>query len=124
MGKILVIDDDDGVRETIANAFRESGFAVDEAVNGLSGLKIFEEEAPDLVLVDVFMPVMDGIETLLQIRSQDKNVPVIVVSGGGRGIALQFLKMAQKLGADRTIEKPFVMTDLVGIASELMRPRP
>lgn len=121
MGKILVIDDETDVRDVIADGFQGLGHTVHEASNGFNGITAFDLVSPNLVIVDVFMPGMDGIEVLFEIRRRDRNVPVIMISGGGRGVYLQFLKMTLEFGANHIIEKPFLLVDLVATAMELMR---
>lgn len=118
--KILIIDDEDDVRDVFAEAFRISGYEVCEAANGSVGLKTFDQEAPDIVVVDVFMPEKDGIETLLEIRMRNEQVPIIAMSGGGHGQHFQFLDMTRKLGANRLLKKPILPKDLVKAASECL----
>ncbi len=82
-GSILYIDDDSMSREIIGVFLRESGYRVSLAENGENGLSLFVGDNPDLVLLDLRMPEMDGFEVLKDIRSRDKEVPVLVISGVG-----------------------------------------
>lgn len=78
---ILVIDDETGVRRSIAAYLEDSGFRVLEATNGNEGLAIFASEAPDLVLTDLRMPGMDGVEFMKQMNAQSPQTPIIVFTG-------------------------------------------
>ncbi|MCG8696409.1 MAG: response regulator, partial [Bacteroidales bacterium] len=82
--KILVIDDEEAIRESLAGYLEDSGFdEVSSASNGIEGLEIFKVMAPDLVLVDLRMPQMHGLEVISEIEKIDKHCPVIVISGTG-----------------------------------------
>ena len=90
---ILVIDDDDPVRESIADYLADSGYRVETAVDGEDGLHRFQDIGPDLVLLDLRLPGIDGIELLPRITSQHPDTPVIIVSGQASfGDAVQALK--------------------------------
>ena len=81
--KILTIDDDQSVRESLANFLEDFGFVVLQACDGKEGLEVFADERPDLVLVDLRMPRMDGLEVLARVSEMAPEVPVMVVSGAG-----------------------------------------
>tara|TARA_R110002072_G_scaffold118576_2_gene250403 strand:- start:5259 stop:5633 length:375 start_codon:yes stop_codon:yes gene_type:complete len=117
MSKVLIIDDENDIRDVFAEAFRLSGYEVCEAANGMAGLRVFDAEGPDVVVVDVFMPEKDGIETLLEIRMKNRHVPIIAMSGGGASNHFQFLDMTEKLGANLVLKKPILPRDLVTAAS-------
>lgn len=121
MAKVLIIDDEAAILDVFAEAFQAAGHTVFKAVNGTTGVDIFDNETLDLVVVDVFMPEKDGIETLLEIRTRDKDVPIIAMSGGGRSQHFQFLDMTRKLGASRTLKKPILPKDLVATATEYLK---
>jgi response regulator RpfG family c-di-GMP phosphodiesterase len=101
--KILTVDDDEFVREVLAAYLEDSGYDVLQADNGRTGLEIFRSEAPDLVMLDLRMPEMDGLEVLGKITEESPDTPVILVSGMGTiGDAIKALK----LGAWDYIAKP------------------
>ena len=79
---LLVVEDEASIRKVIVKKFIKEGFKVLEAVNGEKGLEIFIKERPDMILLDLIMPIMDGISMLKKIRQLDygKNVPVIVLT--------------------------------------------
>lgn len=101
--KILTVDDDEFVREILAAYLEDSGYEVLQAENGLLGLETFRREKPDLVMLDLRMPEMDGLEVLGYITKESPDTPVILVSGMGTiGDAIKALK----LGAWDYIAKP------------------
>jgi len=101
--KILTVDDDEFVREILVAYLEDSGYEVLQAENGLLGLETFRSEAPDLVMLDLRMPEMDGLEVLGHITQESPDTPVILVSGMGTiGDAIKALK----LGAWDYIAKP------------------
>jgi len=80
--KVLIVEDDSFVMDIYQTKLSDAGFATLEAVNGSEALKILEKEIPDLILLDILMPVMDGIEVLKNIKNNDKfkNIPVILLT--------------------------------------------
>jgi CheY-like chemotaxis protein len=102
-GSILIIDDEASIRKSLEGALRDEGFAVSTASDGLTGLRMIESERPLLVLLDIWMPGVDGIETLRQIKERFPKVAVIMISGHA---AIATAMSAIKLGASDFIEKP------------------
>jgi CheY-like chemotaxis protein len=120
LSRILVIDDDDLVRNTLVRMLERAGFDVAAAKNGREGLARFHSEPPDLIVTDVIMPELDGIETIMALRQESPGIPIIAVSGGGKTHAMQFLDVAHKLGADIILPKPFRQADLVSAIARLL----
>jgi len=102
--RILVIDDEAAIRDSLKMTLEYEGYECIGAATGQEGLALVEREAPDLVLLDVKMPGMDGIEVLERIRSLNDALPVVVVSGHG---TISTAVEATKKGAFDFIEKPF-----------------
>ncbi|HTO20225.1 MAG TPA: two-component system response regulator RssB [Pseudomonas sp.] len=101
--KLLIIDDDEAVRTSLAAYLEDSGFAVEQAGNGHMGLELFQRERPDLVICDLRMPQIDGLELIRRIGELDNPAPVIVVSGAG---VMSDVVEALRLGAADYLIKP------------------
>src|SRR3954462_3398936 len=99
MTRILVIDDDEQFRCAIGEMLAQSHFNVVLAADAEDGLRIFRSEAVDLVIVDIWMPEKDGLETLMELRRIDPKAKVIAISGGGRLGLLKPLTWASLMGA-------------------------
>jgi CheY-like chemotaxis protein len=111
LASILVVDDDIAVQAVMRLLLEQDGHEVSAASNGLKGLKTFETGNFDLLIVDIFMPGMDGLETMRIVHQQRPDLPIIVISGrpipSGSSAEPDFLAMATKLGAIRSLQKPF-----------------
>ncbi|BBO90182.1 sigma 54-interacting transcriptional regulator [Desulfosarcina ovata] len=103
--RVLIIDDEDIIRDSVSTYLEDSGFTVDQAGDGEEGLARFDAHPPDVVLLDLRMPRMDGLEVLEAIAGQLDRVPVIVVTGAG---VLQDAVAALRLGAFDYVTKPIV----------------
>lgn len=117
MAKILVVDDDPAVQLTIRLLLERAGHSVMVASDGEKGLAAFETADFDLLFLDIFMPGMDGLETMRLIHRQQPTIPIIVISGRPLPPELtsepDFLAMATKLGAICSLPKPFKPTELL-----------
>lgn len=109
MANILVVDDQLGVRRLLYETFREEQHEVKMAANGKETLKILEDYSPDLILMDMKMPGMNGIDTLRQIRSFNKEVGVIMMTAYGDA---QNMEQARELGVLHYMSKPFDLFEL------------
>jgi CheY-like chemotaxis protein len=109
LAKILIVDDDSAVQATIRLLLERAGHSVVVASDGRKGLAIFESGNFDLLFLDIFMPGMDGLETMRLVHQQQPLIPIIVISGNPAGSASgpDFLNMATKLGAVTSLQKPF-----------------
>lgn len=107
---ILLIDDEVSIRNSLSGFLTDEGYTVFTAENGKLGLEIFFDQAIDLVLTDLRMPVMDGIEVMTRIHSHDPDIPMIVISGAGNK---QDLIKALQMGAKDYISKPIWDLDMI-----------
>ncbi len=103
--RLLVIDDDAGVRDSMAAYLRDLGYIVDQAETGQQGLELFERNLPDVVLLDLKMPSMDGLAVLKALGQDPADVPIIVVSGTG---VMNDVVQALRYGASDYLFKPIV----------------
>lgn len=110
MAKILVIEDDTNARNAISRTLKRNGFEVITAPDGRRGLKLIEEKELDLVLTDIFMPDMDGLETVRAIAKNKSDLPIIAMTGS---IEKVFLAAALKFGAISGLSKPFTPDELL-----------
>ena len=114
---ILIVDDEPSIVQSLSGLLTDEGFNVLSASNGYEALKIIETESPDLVLLDVWMPGIDGIETLTEIKKDNPFIQVIIITGHG---TIETAVKATKLGAFDFIEKPLSIDKvIVGINNAL-----
>jgi DNA-binding response OmpR family regulator len=122
MTRILLIEDDSTLRWFLYHNLIKEGYAVFEAVHGADGLRQLRHNPVDLVITDMLMPEMDGVETIQQLRESFPGVKIIAISGGGLASPDHYLKIARKLGADKTLRKPFIFPELLDTVHELYPP--
>ena len=116
--KILVVDDDKEIVDSIGIFLKAEGYAVEKAYNGLEALDILMSRTVHLLLLDIMMPEMDGIKTLLKVR-ESKNIPIILISAKSED-ADKILGLTA--GADDYITKPFNPSEMVArVKSQLRR---
>lgn len=123
MRRILVVEDDEAMCKHLRDVLVYFGYEVRLAFNGNLGLDALKNWMADLVILDVFMPQKDGFETLLEIRRDYPKMKVLVISGKEHLIYGKSIKFAERLGADRTLVKPFTTRELEGCI-EAMTPKP
>ena len=116
--KILVMDDDLEIREMLTDVLHWEGYDVLGAADGRQGLKTFRSERPDLVITDILMPNVDGIEAIIQMKRERPDVKIIAMSGGGMSSEFNWLRCARKFGASDVITKPFRASALLDSVHE------
>ncbi len=124
-GRILVVDDEEGIRTILGKALRSAGHEVVLAADGLEALKCYRAAPADVVIADIFMPGMDGIETMRELRREFPDCKIIGMSGNQS--ARPMLSAARQLGAIAALEKPFSINQLLdavknAIQDGVMRP--
>ena len=107
---ILIVDDEDGVRESVREVLSDEGYRVIDTADGTRVLEMIREEKPELVLLDIWMPQVDGIGLLKEIKSQEPDLNVVMVSGHGN---IHTAVTATKFGAFDFIEKPVSLDGLL-----------
>lgn len=120
--KILLVDDDEGIKASLAAFLERAGFLVSAASDGEEALTMMETDTPDLILLDVLMPRLDGREMLRKLRGSENWTPVILLTQVGESVERA---MALEEGADDYINKPFDPHELVArIRAVLRRMKP
>lgn len=120
MGRILVIDDDPNLRRTMRKILEREGHSVQEAENGLTGIRIVEEAPPDLVVTDLLMPEKEGIETIVELRARFPSIGIVAVSGAGGVNDRGPLIDAELFGADVALSKPFSIDEFVSAIDRVL----
>jgi DNA-binding response OmpR family regulator len=120
MARILVIDDDEAIRQALRKALDQAGHKPFLASDGQEAMTLLGSACPDLVITDILMPEMEGLETIHALRQKRPALKIICISGGGEVRPESYLEVAQKLGADRTFCKPFDVRQLLAAVDELL----
>lgn len=126
MASILIVDDDTAVQATIRILLERAGHSVVGAGDGRKALTVFEAGNFDLVFLDIFMPGMDGLETMRLMHLQQPLIPIIVISGRpvdpDPATGPDFLTLATRLGAVSSLQKPFRPAALLAAVAESLDP--
>ena len=118
--KILVIDDDAAVRKFIRMTLQRKKHTVVEADNGRRGLVLIEEHRDISVMItDLIMPEKEGIETIIEVRKKNPAIKIVAISGGGKVSPENYLVIADALGANTTLKKPFSAQELMHAVENL-----
>lgn len=120
-GTILVVDDEEDLRRLLTESLAREGFQVAAARSGREALVLVEQAPPDLIILDLVMPEMDGIETLRRIRERGVTAKVVVLTAYGTA---QQVREAMALDVREFIGKPFDMDRLIRIVAEELEGRP
>jgi CheY-like chemotaxis protein len=118
---ILIVDDEEGVRKYFQQVLVEAGYKVLLASNGRKAITMLRAFQPDLVLMDLVMPEVEGIEAIMNIRRDKLGWKIIAISGAFGG---KFLEVAKLLGADATLAKPVSPDELLQTVRRLLNDRP
>ncbi|MBM4153643.1 MAG: response regulator [Lentisphaerae bacterium] len=122
--RILVIDDDDSIRLFIRRVLERQRCEVLEARNGDEGIRMYRENLPDLVLLDLYMPEKDGLETLRELRKETPPPRVVTMSGGGPKYDVTILQSARFLGSHSALVKPFSIGELLELVRGMLEGGP
>jgi UDP-3-O-[3-hydroxymyristoyl] N-acetylglucosamine deacetylase len=114
MNKVLIIDDEKQILDSLSSILRDDGFQVYTAREGREGLKLFDAVRPEIVLLDIWMPGLDGLQVLKMIREKEKDAVVIVISGHG---TISTAVEAVKMGAYDFLEKPLSIDKVLEVIS-------
>jgi DNA-binding response OmpR family regulator len=118
MPKVLLVEDDDSIATALKDGFEYEGFKVAHARDGEAGLSMATSESPDLIILDLMLPKMNGHDVCRQIRKDGNNVPIIMLTARGQEIDKV---LGLKLGADDYVTKPFGFMELMARVEALLR---
>ncbi|MBI4689155.1 MAG: sigma-54-dependent Fis family transcriptional regulator [Nitrospirae bacterium] len=117
---VLIVDDEEGIRESLAGILEDEGYDVLNAKSGEESLSMLKENSPDLILLDIWLTGMDGIQTLQEIKSLRPDIPVIMISGHGN---IEIAVKAVKLGAYDFLEKPLSLERVLLVSKRAVEKR-
>ena len=117
---ILVVDDEAGVRGSLVGILGDEGYAAEAVESGEAALTALESRRYDLLLLDVWLPGMDGLEVLARVRTLDPEVPVVVISGHG---SIETAVKAVRMGAQDFVEKPLALEKTLLVVKNALRQR-
>jgi two-component system response regulator CpxR len=121
---ILLVEDNPSLREIIVLTLETAGHRVTAQADGRAGIAALQLAMVDLVITDVVMPRMDGVEFLQYVRQTWPAVPVVAMSGGGERLPVEYcLQAARSLGAAATLEKPFTASELLAAVETALVPK-
>ena len=120
MSRILVVDDDEILCRTLSHVLRHAGHEVVTAFDGAVALSLYSRDPVDLVVIDLIMPGKEGLETIIELRRMRSDLRIIAISGGRWAAAGDYLTMAKRLGATRTLAKPFSSREILGSINETL----
>lgn len=115
--KILIVDDQKGVRRLLEELFRQEGWEVRSAADGLEALELVAKVLPDLILIDVKMPNMNGLEATQEIMQRQPGISIIMMTAYGE---IEVVRQALDAGVKRCISKPFDIKDLRDMVDKVM----
>jgi CheY-like chemotaxis protein len=121
MRHLLIIDDDPQFRSFLVTLLRRRGYKISELESGERAREMLQANRFDAVITDIFMPRMEGIETIQELKAQVGDCKIIAMSGGGSS-PVDFLGMAEKLGATAVLRKPFAPAEILNLLKQLLGP--
>jgi len=124
VARILVADDEPGVRARLQELLEQAGYAVATAANGLEALELQRDNPVDLVITDIFMPELDGLETIAALRRDAPEVKIIAISSDEGPEGRNYLRAAESFGAVHTFTKPVRADDLLAAIEQLLERDP
>jgi CheY-like chemotaxis protein len=122
--RVLVVDDSEVMRVLVERMLRIDSYIVAHAANGEAALRLLGAETYDVVLTDIFMPDMDGIELLRELRVSAPDIPIVVLTGADRDFDRSILNAARILGAAAVLLKPVAPAQLRATIRAVLRDRP
>lgn len=120
MKRILIVDDDEFCRDLLKDYLQGESYSIEEAVNGIEALSLMQDFSFDLIITDIMMPEMDGVELLIEMRERSINTKVIAISAGGNMHGINYLDIAKAYGVWGTLLKPFDGEELIALIKKIL----
>ncbi len=120
MTSILVADDDKLVRITLRKILESAGYTSLGAKDGAEAVEIYRKKKPDLVIVDIVMPIKDGVRTFLELRGFDAKAKIIAMSAGARSGKIDYLSLTKRIGANGILAKPFTRATVLALVGQIL----
>lgn len=121
MTSILLVDDDPTVRMIATELLRDEDYAITEAEDGRTAMQIIEAVPVDLLVLDILMPKMDGLEVIRSVRKSHPHIRVLAISSGGRRAGtMTYLETAKVFGADEVMVKPLRLSTFAATVARLL----
>ena len=117
----MLVEDSGMLRTQLGKMLELQGHVVLQATQGKHAIRLLQTETPDVVVTDILMPEMDGLELVRVLRETGRRIPIVAISGGGELAAPVCLRLASLLGASATIRKPFRCQELFALIDDLCR---
>ncbi|MFH1019632.1 MAG: response regulator [Pseudomonadota bacterium] len=120
MARILIVEDEHMVRELLSEVLTKAGYEVSTAENGSAAYKLCQISDFDLIITDIIMPEMDGLELIQEMKKRLPQMKIIAMSGGGRCSPQDYLEISGALGVSSTIAKPFTNHHLLDLVEKVL----
>lgn len=117
---VLIVDDEAGIRESLSGIFEDEGYDILTAKSGEESIKLLKDHSPDLILLDIWLQGMDGVQTLQEIKTYNSDIPVIMISGHGN---IELAVKAVKMGAYDFLEKPLALEKVLLVSKRALEKR-
>ncbi len=121
MTHILIIDDDEQILTMLSQVLAKEGYEITTAIDGRQGIELYKEIRADLVITDIVMPDMEGLEAIRKLRKENNDIKIIALSGGGFVDPDEYLKIAKQFGAKYAFAKPVDLKKLKTTIKELLK---
>src|SRR5215470_10849378 len=119
MARVLIIDDEAQVRDMLRQLLNREGYEAVEACDGREGVQCFQAASMDVIILDMLLPEQNGLEVIRALREVDSAVPIIAISGYDQTGLLDFFRVAETFGVQRTLQKPFHLHELLTAVRDL-----
>ncbi len=117
---ILVADDDRLVRITLRKILESAGYSLFEAKDGGEAVDVYRKRRPDLVILDIVMPIKDGVRTFLELRGLDAKAKIIAMSAGARSGKIDYLSLTKRIVANGILTKPFNRASVLNLVGQIL----